>query len=135
MSRGAGARPSSSWMRFGGGDGGGGGAVVFFEGDGDGAEEFVGAGVTTGAGVAGAGVAGDDMTTGFAVRPEPKFTVGRLSPISPALPPREVESKPSPSCPSLFLPQHFTVASSRVAHVVCAPHATSLAVRPVPRST
>ena len=92
MSRGAGARSSSSWMRFGGGDGGGGGAVVFSEGDGDGVEEFVGAGVTGAgvAGVAGAGVAGDDTTTGFAVRPEPKFTVGRLSPISPALPPREV---------------------------------------------
>lgn len=41
-------------------------------------------------------------------------TVGRLSPISPGAPPREVVF-PYPSAPLLFWPQHFSVRLSRTA--------------------
>ena len=42
---------------------------------------------------------------------------------------------PSPSCPLLFPPQHFTVLSSRIAHVCDEPAEIDSAVLPGPRFT
>ena len=57
-----------------------------------------------------------------AVRPVPRSTAGRLSPISPAPSPRLVVS-PRPSWPLAFVPQHLTVPLSRRAQVWAAPAA------------
>src|SRR6185437_16028465 len=70
----------------------------------------------------------------FAVRPVPRLTVGRLSPISLAWSPRLVVS-PSPRSPKSFFPQHFTELSSRIAQVKWPPVATCWTVRPVPSCT
>src|SRR3546814_6294403 len=51
----------------------------------------------------------------IAVRSVPRSTVGRLLPISSGPSPRMIAS-PSPSCPALFLPQHFTSPPSRITH-------------------
>eukprot|EP00976_Prorocentrum_cordatum_P075128 1181792-Prorocentrum_minimum.AAC.1 len=68
------------------------------------------------------------------VRPVPKFTAGKLSPMSPPPSPRLLLSS-SPSWPLSFLPQHLSVASSSTAHVWPSPVDTWTTVRPVPKLT
>ena len=70
--------------------------------------------------------------TETAVRPVPRLTATRESPIWAAAVPRSVVS-PWPSCPWALLPKHLMVLSSRRAHVKARPHAMEDTVRPVPR--
>ena len=74
--------------------------------------------------------------TSTAVRPVPRSTVERLSPILAAVSPMFVVF-PIPNCPWPLKPQHFTVPSSRTAHVCgefwSRPADIDVAVRPVPR--
>src|SRR4029079_4545345 len=65
------------------------------------------------------------------VRPAPRATAGRLSPISPAPSPRLARS-PKPSCPKALYPQHFNVAAFNTAQVCSYPATTAAALRPVP---
>ena len=66
----------------------------------------------------------------------PKFTRGRLFPISPELSPMlVVVGKPRPSCPMPLVPQHLIVLSVRIAHVAAFDAVTFLASNPVPRLT
>ena len=68
------------------------------------------------------------------MRPVPRETFGRLSPISFAESPI-VLAAPWPSCPYPPYPQHFTLPSSRRAQVCSSPATTCSAVRPAPSST
>ena len=70
----------------------------------------------------------------FAVRPVPRFTVGRWSPILPGASPKSLVDS-EPSMPWTCHPQHFTEESSNLAHTACSPPPICSAVLPVPKST
>jgi hypothetical protein len=74
-----------------------------------------------------------DSTT-LTVRPVENATIASESPMVPAVLPAEVVES-EPRRPFVPLPQHFNDASSRTAHVCCAPALIATAVRPVPRLT
>jgi hypothetical protein len=64
----------------------------------------------------------------------PALSAVRLSPICPVVfPARDV--LPEPRRPLPPLPQHFTDASSSMAHVCASPADTASTVRPIPRFT
>ena len=69
-----------------------------------------------------------------AVRPVPRLTGGRLSPISPLASPRLLALS-YPKAPLTSAPQHFTDALSRTAQVKPFPADIVTARRPVPRLT
>ena len=74
-----------------------------------------------------------DSTT-LTVRPVENATIASESPMVPAVLPADVVES-EPRRPFVPLPQHFNDASSRTAHVCCAPALIATAVRPVPRLT
>ena len=66
----------------------------------------------------------------------PKDTeIGISEPKSTSTGVDESNIVPSPNCPSELSPQHFKLASSRIAHVCPCPAEIEIAVRPIPKST
>ena len=74
------------------------------------------------------------VASNLAVRPVPRSTAGKPSPIDAVVRPMSVVA-PEPSRPLSLSPKHFTLALSSTAHVCRLPADTARTLRPAPRLT